>query len=133
MIEIKHKAPSVSDYRNMRRIAGLSEKSQAAVEKGIHNACFDVAIYDAQTLIAMGRVIGDGGTAFQIIDIAVHPDYQGQGYGKAIMSQIMSFIETEAEEGTYISLIADYPADQLYAQYGFITTEPHSCGMYRKY
>ncbi|WP_436862784.1 GNAT family N-acetyltransferase [Staphylococcus caeli] len=133
MVEVKHEAPSVSDYRNMRKIAGLSEKSHAAAEKGIHNACFDVTIYDAQTLIGMGRVIGDGGTAFQIIDIAVHPNYQGQGYGKVIMSHVMSFIEVEAEQGTYVSLIADYPADQLYAQYGFITTEPHSCGMYRKY
>ena len=24
----------------------------------------------------MGRVIGDGGTTFQIVDIAVDPDYQ---------------------------------------------------------
>ena len=41
----------------------------------------------------MGRVIGDGGTAFQIIDIAVHPYYQGQGFGKEILKQVMSFIE----------------------------------------
>lgn len=28
MIEIKHEAPSVVDYRNLRKVAGLSEKSQ---------------------------------------------------------------------------------------------------------
>jgi GNAT superfamily N-acetyltransferase len=33
----------------------------------------------------MGRVIGDGGTTFQIVDIAVDPDYQGQGYGRVIL------------------------------------------------
>ena len=82
MIEIKHKAPAVSEYRNLRKIAGLSEKSQKAAAKGLTNACFDVSIYDNQLLIGMGRVIGDGGTAFQIIDIAVNPNYQGQGYGK---------------------------------------------------
>ena len=26
MIEIKHEAPSVVDYRNLRKVAGLSEK-----------------------------------------------------------------------------------------------------------
>ncbi|PHK50351.1 GNAT family N-acetyltransferase [Staphylococcus edaphicus] len=133
MIEIKHAAPHVSEYRNLRKVAGLSEKSQKAAEKGIANACFDVTIYHEENLIGMGRVIGDGGTAFQIIDIAVDPKFQGQGYGKTIMSHIMSFIEAEAEVGTYVSLIADYPADQLYAQYGFVTTEPQSCGMYMKY
>ncbi|MDG0844020.1 GNAT family N-acetyltransferase [Staphylococcus equorum] len=133
MIEIKYEAPAVSEYRNLRKIAGLSEKSQKAAEKGLANACFDVTIYDNQLLIGMGRVIGDGGTAFQIIDIAVDPNYQGQGYGKVIMTNIMAYISAEAEQGTYVSLIADYPADKLYAQYGFIMTEPHSAGMYRKY
>ena len=47
----------------------------------------------------MGRVIGDGGTAFQIIDIAVHPSYQGQGFGKEILKQVMAFIENHAEKG----------------------------------
>ncbi len=133
MIEIKYEAPAVSEYRNLRKIAGLSEKSQKAAEKGLANACFDVTIYNNQLLIGMGRVIGDGGTAFQIIDIAVDPNYQGQGYGKVIMTNIMAYISAEAEQGTYVSLIADYPADKLYAQYGFIMTEPHSAGMYRKY
>lgn len=64
MIEIKHEPPTVEDYRNLRKIAGLSEKSRKAAEKGIPNACFNVTIYDQQALIGMGRVIGDGGTAF---------------------------------------------------------------------
>ena len=133
MIEIKHEPPTVEDYRNLRKVAGLSEKSLKDAEKGIPNACFNVTIYDQQALIGMGRVIGDGGTAFQIIDIAVNPAYQGHGYGKEIMTNIMEYIDTKSESGTYVSLIADYPADQLYAQFGFITTEPKSCGMYFKY
>lgn len=133
MIELKHEPPTVEDFRNLRKVAGLSEKSRKAAEKGITNACFNVTIYDQQALIGMGRVIGDGGTAFQIIDIAVNPAYQGHGYGKEIMTNIMEYIDTKSESGTYVSLIADYPADQLYAQFGFITTEPNSCGMYFKY
>ena len=65
-------------------------------------------------LIGMGRVIGDGGTVFQIVDIAVKDTYQGLGHGMTIMHEIMKYIESVAEEGTYVSLIADYPADQLY-------------------
>lgn len=133
MVKVKYEAPTVQDYRNMRKKAGLSEKSRRAAEKGISNACFDVTIYDDDLLIAMGRVIGDGGTAFQIIDIAVEPRYQGQGYGKQVMTDIMKYISSVAEDGTYVSLMADYPADKLYEQFGFMTTEPHSCGMYIKY
>ena len=64
-------------------------------------------------LIGMGRVIGDGGTVFQIVDIAER--YISRfGSWMAIMHEIMKYIESVAEEGTYVSLIADYPADQLY-------------------
>ena len=39
----------------------------------------------------------------------MHPYYQGQGFGKEILKQVMAFIENHAEKGTYVSLIADYP------------------------
>ena len=74
--------------------------------------------------------IGDGGTVFQIVDIAVKDIYQGLGHN---MHEIMKYIESVAEEGTYVSLIADYPADQLYEKFGFKSTEPYSKGMYIKY
>ena len=57
----------------------------------------------------MGRIVGDGGTALQIVDIAVHPDYQGQGYGRTIMEHIMQYVHDNAVKGTYVSLMADYP------------------------
>ena len=46
----------------------------------------------------------------------------GQGFGKEILKQVMAFIENHAEKGTYVSLIADYPADQLYKKFGFQST-----------
>lgn len=65
----------------------------------------------------MGRVIGDGGTVFQIVDVAVLKSYQGQGYGSQIMEHIMKYIKNVVVESTYVSLIADYPADKLYAKF----------------
>ncbi len=45
----------------------------------------------------------------------------------------MKYIKNVAVESTYVSLIADYPADKLYAKFGFMPTEPDSGGMYIKY
>lgn len=108
----------------------MSPKSVAAARNGLPNGCFNITIYEDQQLIGMGRVIGDGGTTFQIVDITVDPDYQGQGYGRVILEKIMEYINSIAEKGTYVSLIADYPADKLYEKFGFKTTEPKSGGMY---
>ena len=130
MVVIKHIAPSVEDYLKLRLDAGLSAKSTEAAKRGLPNACFNVTLYYESSLIGMGRIVGDEGTALQIVDIAVHPDYQGQGYGRVILEKIMEYINSIAEKGTYVSLIADYPADKLYEKFGFKTTEPKSGGMY---
>lgn len=78
----------------------------------------------------MGRVIGDGGCFLQIVDIAVRPDYQGQGLGKVIMNELMDYLKRETPADAYVSLIADQPADKLYLKYGFRYTAPDSLGMY---
>ena len=133
MTKIHFEAPSPEDYCNLRANAGMSSKSIEAAIKGLPHACFNVTLYENDMLIGMGRVIGDGGTVFQIVDIAVKDIYQGLGHGMAIMHEIMKYIESVAEEGTYVSLIADYPADQLYEKFGFKSTETYSKGMYIKY
>jgi len=79
--------------------------------------------------VGMGRVIGDGGTAFQVVDIAVLPEHQGQGLGKRILGEIAAWLGEHVPETGYVSLLADVPADALYAQFGFVHTAPRTLGM----
>jgi ribosomal protein S18 acetylase RimI-like enzyme len=132
-IEIKHSTPSIEDYLNLRKISGLGEKSIEAAEKGLKNSLYSVTIYNEDSLIGMGRVIGDGGCFFQVVDIAVTPNFQGNGLGKVIMSEIMNYLEKSVPKGGYVSLIADDPANKLYEQFGFKYTYPRSYGMYIYY
>ncbi|GLQ09073.1 N-acetyltransferase [Devosia yakushimensis] len=124
--------PSVADYRRLREIAGLSGKSQAAAEAGLPNSWFAVIIRHGDAVIGMGRVIGDGGTAFQIVDIAVEPAHQGKGLGKQIMAALMDHLRRNAPATAYVSLIADGDARHLYAKYGFEPVMPASIGMYTR-
>jgi ribosomal protein S18 acetylase RimI-like enzyme len=77
----------------------------------------------------MGRVIGDGGCNYEIVDIAVHPQYQKQGLGGRIMTEVMSYISENAPESAYVSLIADHHSPELYSKFGFEPTAPVSIGM----
>lgn len=80
----------------------------------------------------MGRIVGDGGTAFQIVDICVCPAHQGRGLGKRIMAALTEELERRAPATAYVSLIADGPARFLYEKFGFVDTARHdSIGMYR--
>ncbi|RSD25153.1 GNAT family N-acetyltransferase [Mesobacillus subterraneus] len=125
--------PAPSDYINLRLEAGMSGKSIEAVRIGLENSLFSVTVYEESQLIAMGRIIGDGGTAFQIVDIVVKPSHQGMGLGKRVMTEIMAYLDQHTYKGSYVSLIADDPANKLYEQFGFAYTLPKSHGMYRKY
>lgn len=121
--------PAIATYQHLRVAAGLSAKSTAAAAKGLPNSLFAVQILQGDEVVGMGRIIGDGGCFFQVVDIAVLPAHQGKGLGKLIMREIMQFIETEVPQSAYVSLIADGQAQDLYAQFGFRYTAPASVGM----
>jgi len=49
------------------------------------------------------------------------------------MSELINYLDEHAPAHSYVSLIADLPADQLYKKFGFDYTQPRSVGMYKKY
>lgn len=130
---VSYDPPSPLDYINLRLEAGMSGKSQEAVQIGLKNSLFAVTVYDESKLVAMGRIIGDGGAFFQVVDIAVKPAYQGKGLGKLVVRELVKYLDKNTYEGSYVSLIADAPANKLYEQFGFDYTFPNSYGMYRKF
>jgi GNAT superfamily N-acetyltransferase len=132
MYTILHAIPSITDYRRLREEAGLSPKTLEAAERGLPNSLFAVQVLAGDVVVGMGRVIGDGGCFYQVVDIAVLPQHQGRGLGKAILGEIASYIEREVPESGYVSLLADGKTYQLYQQFGFVLTAPASVGMQLK-
>lgn len=121
--------PAVATYQHLRVSSGLSAKTAAAAAKGLPHSLFAVQVLHGDEVVGMGRVIGDGGCFFQVVDIAVLPAHQGKGLGKLIMREIRQFIDRDVPESAYVSLIADGQAQDLYAQFGFKHTAPASVGM----
>ncbi len=124
-----HGTPTPEAYVSLRREAGLTPMSFDAAKRGLPNTCFGVVIRHGDTLVGMGRVIGDGGLVFQLVDIAVKPSCQGKGLGKRIVQALLTHLKQTAPKGAYVSLIADGQADKLYSQFGFKHTAPDSVGM----
>lgn len=127
--EIGSEIPSIADYLRLRVAAGLSPKSAEAAEIGLPNSVHAVVVRYEGLSVGMGRVIGDGGLFFQIVDIAVEPAHQGRGLGKLIVGALVDHLNERARPGAYVSLIADGEAHRLYAQFGFKPTAPASIGM----
>ncbi|MBD8493440.1 GNAT family N-acetyltransferase [Pseudomonas syringae] len=123
------KLPSVETYQALRIGSGLSAKTDDAAIRGLPNTLFAVQILWGSMPVGMGRIVGDGGCFFQVVDIAVLVEHQGKGLGKRIMGEIMHYIESHVPDSGYVSLIADGQAQDLYAQFGFVHTAPRSVGM----
>ena len=126
---LREEVPEVAEYRALRVAAGMSSKTAEAARRGLAGTLHAACVRDGKTLIGMGRVIGDGGCNFEIVDIAVHPDYQRQGIGFRIMESMMCYLRQSAPESAYVCLIADGGASELYAKFGFEFTAPASAGM----
>ena len=123
--------PSTADYLDLRLRAGLSPKTEeqaAAALGGSWSACH-VVDETAARAVAMGRVIGDGGWYFHIVDIAVLPEHQRRGLGGAVLSHLLDGIRSRAPSGAYVSLLADAPGRPLYRRHGFVESAPDSVGM----
>lgn len=128
--EIIEKVPTPKEYMHLRKAANMTPRELEGAKKGLGNELFSVVLIDKRKrkTIGMGRVIGDGGTVFQICDMTVVSEWQNQGGGTMIMNALMSFIEKQNVDRAYINLIAD--VDNFYEKWGFKPTEPESKGMY---
>ena len=128
-LEYANRAPDVEEFRALRVTAGLSAVSTEAAARGLAGSCVAVSVRDAGRLVGMGRVIGDGGCFYQVVDMAVEPGYQRRGIGFEIMKRLMQELRETAPKSAYVSLIADGDASKLYEKFGFEFTAPASAGM----
>ncbi|GAB76985.1 Acetyltransferase (GNAT) domain-containing protein [Austwickia chelonae] len=123
--------PDLEDYLKLRRDSGLTPRTVTQAEAGLPGswAACHVTAYGDGPAVAMGRVIGDGGWYFHIVDMAVLPDHQRRGLGDAILTWLLTRIREEAPPGAFISLMADPPGRPLYARHGFSERRDLSMGM----
>jgi GNAT superfamily N-acetyltransferase len=129
---LEERFPPVADYLRLRLACGLSAKTERAAERGLHGTLFGVSVKHGEQVVGMGRVIGDGGCFFEVVDIAVLPEHQRRGLGRRIMSALSAWLRSNAPESALVSLIADGKAALLYAEFGFRECGAASCAMVLK-
>jgi GNAT superfamily N-acetyltransferase len=125
--------PAVADYLLLRDLAGLSSRRPDQAQAALGGSWAAVHVLyevDAKT-VGMGRLLGDGGWYFHVVDMAVLPEHQRRGLGDAMLTVLLDRIRREAPPGAYVNLIADRPGRRLYARHGFTPTAPDSIGMAR--
>lgn len=59
-IRIAEQTPDVETYLHLRTASGLSGYETQAAEIGLKNSLYCVMVFDGETPIGLGRLIGDG-------------------------------------------------------------------------
>ncbi|GAA2496852.1 GNAT family N-acetyltransferase [Winogradskya humida] len=124
--------PPVDEYLALRRESGLSPRNRAQAVPALSGSWYACHVLHEPTGLAagMGRIIGDGGWYFHIVDMAVLPAHQRKGLGDAVLGVLLDRIRVKAPPGAYVNLLADAPGRRLYARHGFVESAPESIGMY---
>lgn len=96
-------------------IAPLGQKAPNDLKVSFSNSMFKCFVYDSGKLVAAGRALADGVDCSYICDVAVHPDYQGQGLGRQIVSRLVEFSKGHRK----IILYAAVGKEPFYLKLGF--------------
>lgn len=98
------------------RAAPLGTKTAALLQTVFTNSrysCF--ARDDGGRLVAAGRVLSDGADCAYLCDVAVHPDHQGTGAGREVVSRLLALCAGHRK----IILYAVPGKEAFYRRFGF--------------
>src|SRR5262249_14186419 len=76
------------ELSNLYRIAPLGAKKPEDLKIEFSNSRYKCFVFDNEKLVGVGRELADGVDCSYICDVAVHPDYQGIGLGKDIITKL---------------------------------------------
>ena len=131
-MKIVNEVPDLKEYVDLRLAAGMESADEDALKNGLmHSLCTVTARGEQDELLGMGRIIGDGGVYYQIVDLIVTPAQDEQGLQEAILNQLLGYLDTYASKDAQLMTVSDVAGIKLYQKYGFKLVYPDFYGMTR--
>ena len=115
---------TAEEYLDMRASVGWGlfplEQAKAGLEHTAHICC--IRNKENGQPIAQGRMLWDHGYTANVSDIIVKPEYQGQGFGRMVMNDLMAYIKSVMKPGyrIMVNLKAAKNKEGFYKKFGFI-------------
>jgi ribosomal protein S18 acetylase RimI-like enzyme len=104
-----------NELSELYRIAPLGNKPPERLEVVFTNSLYKCFVFDGGKLVGAGRALADGADCAYVCDVAVHPDAQGSGLGRAIICKLKGLAADHAK----IILYAKPGTEPFYQKLGF--------------
>ena len=112
------KIKSEEVLRLLKMTYWANNRTMEQIEESMASSfCYGLFLAEEERLVGFARVISDLATTYYLCDVIIDPEYQHQGFGKALVSHIISLPQYRKLRG--ILLTKD--AHGLYEKYGFET------------
>ena len=106
------------DWEELYRLylaAPLGHETPSELKVAFSNSMFKCFAYDSGRLIAVGRAVADGRDCSYISGVAVHPDRQGLGIGREVVTRLIALSKGHRK----IILYAAPGKEAFYRKLGF--------------
>ncbi|MFK7692550.1 GNAT family N-acetyltransferase [Paenibacillus sp. HJGM_3] len=132
-MHIRHEVPDTQTYQNLRIAAGLPPKEHEIATTALNRSIFTVIVRkDGSEMIGMGRIVGDGGCYYQLVDVLVHPDYEDLAVKEVVIRELLNYLDQHAPADAEIIVMADVRNLPIYQNHGFKLVYPEYYGMTRQ-
>ncbi len=120
-LEYIDEAPTLEEYKEMRRQVNFMLLSDRIAANALNNAFHITCVRDNGRAVGMIRVLSDGSYANFITDVMVIPEYQHRGIGTEMLRRTMDFMRSTLEEGETIVLylMSASGKEPFYKKFGF--------------
>lgn len=123
---------TVDEFLEMVKSVGWKTYTKEQVKKALNNTMYMVKATIDGKLAGIGRVVGDNSIVCILTDICVKPEFQGQGIGLKITSELKKLIEDNVSDGEkmQIELTPTAGKEPFYEKAGFKYKPNKITGMY---
>ncbi len=127
--EMLERIPTTEEHSFLWEAVGWGNVNTEMTAASLAHSVYGMVVVHDSKVIGMGRIVGDGHMYFYIQDVAVLPEFQGQGIGNTIIEQLLSYIRSHSYPGAFVGLFASHGNDPFYERYGFKNHAPGMTGM----
>jgi GNAT superfamily N-acetyltransferase len=109
----------LADFCRLNRVAERHRPTMRRMLGGLIPAACFMALRDGHETVAVGLAVRDGGHV-GLFDIVTAPERRGQGFGTALVHQLLAWGKAGGAHTAYLQVMRDNaPALRLYARLGF--------------
>ena len=128
--EIVHRQPTSAEFSSLTAAVGFKPHPEEAIALGLANSFCCVCALAGDSVIGVGRVVGDGALHFYLTGIMVIPTYQRRGVGSRIVEALLDRVKQVPYENTLVEALPLPGLEAFYARFGFKPCRQYAPGMH---